>query len=72
MKMTREERKVLEEMIDLKKVPPRTFVGRGQIVARCVRRGWLDWERANPSTTRATALFITDKGREAIQQSSTE
>lgn len=66
--MTREERQVLEEVAPHGKVGPKTFVGRGHVVSWCVRRGWLDWERANPQTTKATALFITDKGREALQQ----
>lgn len=67
--MTGLEREIIEQVAAAGgKVSPKTFVGRGQVVSWCVRRGWLDWERANPHRSAATALFITDKGREAIQQ----
>lgn len=68
--MTNLEREVIEQVAAAGgKVPPKTFRGRGHIVSWCVRRGWLEWERGNaPRRLAATALLITDKGRESIQQ----
>ncbi len=68
--MTELERAVIKQVAAAGgRVPPKTFVGRGHVVSWCVRRGWLDWERGNaPRRLAATALFITDKGREALQQ----
>jgi hypothetical protein len=71
--MTPLEREVIEHVAAAGgKVPPKTFVGRGHVVAWCVRRGWLDWERGNaPNSLTATALFITDKGRDAAARGET-
>jgi hypothetical protein len=68
--MTSLEREIIEHVAAAGgTVPPKTFVGRGHVVSWCVRRGWLDWERKNaPHRLAATALFVTDKGREALQQ----
>ena len=64
--MTPLEREIVESVAAAGgKVPPKTFVGRGHVVSWCVRRGWLDWERS-PHRSAATALFITDRGRESI------
>jgi hypothetical protein len=66
--MTNLEREIIEQVTAAGgRVPPKTFIGRGQVVSWCVRRGWLDWERANPGKSAATALFVTEKGREAIR-----
>jgi hypothetical protein len=65
------EKEILETVAVTGSVPPKTFVGSGFVVNGLVRRGLLDWERANPSRSAATALIITPAGRALLSSGKT-
>lgn len=73
--MTEQQCQILELVAKTGSVPANTFSGKGKgtgngiafVVAMLVRRGYLTWERGRlPNSSNATALLITDLGRQAV------
>ncbi len=69
--MTVEQENILKKVAETGSVHPDTFNGKGKgigfIVSGLVRRGYLEWERGRaPHSYNATALIITDFGRQAL------
>ncbi len=73
--MTEEQINILKTVAETGRVHQDTFSGKGSgigkgigfVVSGLVRRGWLEWERGRvPHSLNATALLITDLGRQAL------
>lgn len=73
--MTVEQENILKKVAETGSVHPDTFSGKGRgtgrgigyVVSGLVRRGYLEWERGRaPHSYNATALLITDLGRQAL------
>lgn len=68
--MSADEQEILRRVALQGRVHPDTFKGRGMIVAKLVKYGFLEWERKRaPDSLIATALVITEEGRFAISSS---
>jgi hypothetical protein len=65
--MTPAQRFILERVAEAGRVPSETFIGRGSVVAWCVRNGWLEWEH-HPQSRGAVAILITDAGKIALSR----
>ena len=58
---------ILKQVGETGRVPPKTFNGRGMVVYSLVTKGYLEWERGRaPASWNATALLITEAGRDAL------
>jgi len=65
--MSDDELQVLLRVAETGRVHPDTFKGQGMLVSFLIRRGYLEWERGRaPHSLRATALLITDFGRQTV------